>query len=117
VEKTIASFETTFGAKLISKTAYEDEKFISAFMTIGEAQFEILSSLEPGSMIDKYVQARGEGIHHVSMQVENFDETIKDLKEKGLKLIGEANTTEFKAAFIHPASNFGILTEIIEPKK
>jgi len=85
-------------------------------MTIGEAHFEILASTEPGSMVDKYIEERKEGIHHVSLQVENFDEVIKDFKVKGLKVIGEVDMAEFKAAFIHPASNFGILFEIVEPK-
>jgi methylmalonyl-CoA/ethylmalonyl-CoA epimerase len=116
LEKTIASFEQVFGAKLVSKTAYKDEKFMSALMTIGEAHFEILASSEPGSMIDKFIEDRSEGIHHLSLQVENFDEVIKDFKVKGLKVIGEVNMPGFKAAFIHPANNFGMLMEIVEPK-
>jgi methylmalonyl-CoA epimerase len=116
LEKTIAFFEHAFGAKLVSKAVFEDGKFVSAFMTIGEARFEILASLEPGSMIDKYIETRGEGIHHVSLQVEDFGETIKDFKAKGLKVISETDMAEFKAAFIHPESNFGILTEIVEPR-
>jgi methylmalonyl-CoA epimerase len=116
LEKTVALFEQAFGAKLISKTAYEAEKFVSAVMNIGEAQFEILASLESGSMIDKHIEARGEGLHHVSLQVDHFDESIEHFRVNGLKVIGEADMADFKAAFIHPASNFGILIEVVEPK-
>ena len=121
LEKALVFFKNTFGAKVVSKEAYEDHEFVTVLIAIGEAHFEILASSKPGSMIDKYIKTRKEGIHHVSLQVDNFDRTIRDFKKKGLKVIGEIKTAEFKAAefkaaFIHPADNFGILMEIIELK-
>jgi methylmalonyl-CoA/ethylmalonyl-CoA epimerase len=116
LERTVESFKHSFGAKLLSRMVFDDEKFISVVLAVGEAQFEVLASLEAGSMIDKHIKARGEGIHHVSLQVDDFHEMIRDSKNKGLKVIGEAETPEFKAAFIHPSNNFGVLTELVEPK-
>jgi len=88
----------------------------TALISIGEAQFELLASLEPQSLIDRFIESRGEGIHHVSLEVEDFDQVIEELKAKGLRVISEADTEDFKAAFIHPQSSFGVLTEIIQPK-
>jgi methylmalonyl-CoA/ethylmalonyl-CoA epimerase len=116
LEKSLAFFQENFGAKVLSKVVFEDERFVSAMIAVGDAQFEILASLEAGSMIDNHIKARGEGVHHVSLQVADFDQVISDLKSKGLKVIGEADTPEFKAAFIHPSSNLGVLMEVVELK-
>jgi methylmalonyl-CoA/ethylmalonyl-CoA epimerase len=116
LEKTLMFFESTFGARVLSKTVFQEQKFVSAIVAMGEAQFEILASCETGSMIDKYIEVHSEGIHHVSLQVDGFDGMIRDFKGKGLKVIGEVDMPEFKAAFIHPADNFGVLTEIVELK-
>jgi hypothetical protein len=51
------------------------------------------------------------------LEVDHFDQVIEDLRAKGLKVIGETDNADFKAAFIHPQGNFGVLTEIIEPKE
>jgi lactoylglutathione lyase/methylmalonyl-CoA/ethylmalonyl-CoA epimerase len=50
------------------------------------------------------------------LEVDQFDEVIKEFKAKGSRVMAEADTEDFKAAFIHPRGNFGVLTEIIEPK-
>lgn len=116
LDGTVAFFEKTYGAKLLWRKKFEDQKIESAFVSIGEAQFELTASLEPESVIAKFIESRGEGIHHISMEVDKFDEVIKELKVKGLRVLAEADTRDFKAAFIHPGSNHGVLTEIIQPK-
>ena len=116
LDKTIEFFEKTYGAKLLWRKKYDDQKIESAFVSIGEAKFELTASLEPGSVIARFIESRGEGIHHVSLEVDQFEEVIKELKAKGSRVMAEAETENFKAAFIHPQGNFGVLTEIIEPK-
>jgi methylmalonyl-CoA/ethylmalonyl-CoA epimerase len=116
LETTVKFFEKTYGAKLLWRRKFEDQKIESAFVSIGEVQFELSASLERQSVIAKFIENRGEGIHHVSLEVDQFDQVIKDLKANGLRVISEADTDDFKAAFIHPQDNFGVLTEIIQPK-
>jgi methylmalonyl-CoA/ethylmalonyl-CoA epimerase len=116
LEQAVDFFQKTYGAKLVWRKKFEDQKIESALISIGEAQLELSASLEPQSVIDKFIERRGEGIHHVSFEVDHFDQVIEDIKAKGLKVISEADTEDFKAAFIHPQSSFGVLTEIIEPK-
>jgi methylmalonyl-CoA epimerase len=116
LDKTIEFFEKTYGAKLLRRKKFDDQKIESAFISIGEARFELTASLEPGSVIAKFIENRGEGIHHISLEVDQFDEVIKEFKAKGSRVMAEADTEDFKAAFIHPQGNFGVLTEIIEPK-
>ncbi len=117
LDRTVEFFEKTYGAKLLWRKKFEDQKIESAFISIGEAKFELSASLEPQSVIAKFIENRGEGIHHMSLEVDQFDQVIKELKAKGLRVISEADTKDFKAAFIHPQGNFGVLTEIIQPKQ
>jgi methylmalonyl-CoA epimerase len=116
LDSAVAFFESTYGAKLHWRRIIEDQKIESAFVSIGEVQYELSASVDPDSVIAKFIEARGEGIHHVSLEVDQFDQVIKEMKEKGLRVLSEADTEDFKAAFIHPRNNHGVLTEIIQPK-
>ncbi|MCL6476963.1 MAG: VOC family protein [Peptococcaceae bacterium] len=116
LDRAVEFFEKTYNARLVERNKYLDQKIESAFMAIGEARLELTASLDPQSVIARFIEARGEGIHHISLQVDQFDEVVKGFKEKGLTVIAEGETGDFKAAFVHPKGNFGILTEIIEPK-
>jgi len=116
LKEAIRFFQENYGATLLWQRKFEDQKIESAFVSIGDAQFELTSSLDPQSVIAMFIESRGEGIHHVSLEVEDFNSVIDTLKAKGLRIISEADTDDFKAAFIHPQSNLGVLTEIIQPK-
>jgi len=116
LDRAVEFFQETYGAKLVWRKKYQDEKMETALISISEAQFELLASLDPQSLINRFIESRGEGIHHVSLEVDQFDQAIEAIKAKGLRVISEADTEDFKAAFIHPQSNFGVLTEIIQPK-
>jgi len=116
LDRAVEFFQETYGAKLLRREKLEDQKMESALISIAEARFELLGSLEPQSIIDKFIERRGEGIHHVSLEVDQFDQVIKEIKAKGVKVISEADTKDFKAAFLHPQSNFGVLTEIVQLK-
>jgi methylmalonyl-CoA/ethylmalonyl-CoA epimerase len=116
LDRAVQFFQETYGAELVWRKKFEDLKIESALISIGEAQFELSASLAPQSVIDRFIESRGEGIHHVSLEVDQFDQVIEAIKAKGLRVISEADTEDFKAAFIHPQSNFGVLTEIIQPK-
>ena len=117
LERTIEFFEKTYSAKLVWRIKYEDQKIESALIAIGEVRFEITASLDSQSVIAKFIEEKGEGIHHVSLEVDQFDNVIKEFKTKGLRIIAEADTKNFKTAFIHPQGNYGMLTEIIEQKR
>lgn len=117
LDRAVEFFQETYGAKLVGRKKFDDQKMESALISIAEAQFELLASLEPQSLIDKFIESRGEGVHHVSLEVDQFDQVIEEIKAKGLRVISEADTEDFKAAFIHPQSNLGMLTEIVQPKR
>jgi len=113
-------FKETYGAELLWRNIFEEQKLESAFVKLGESQFELSMATARDGVIAKFIDQKGEGIHHISLQVVDIRSTIKRLEKMGMKLMGEASTDEFSVVFmvfIHPKDNFGILIEIIGRKK
>ena len=83
---------------------------------IGDTQFHIVASTSPGTLIEKFIQDRGEGIHHFAFRVSKLDEIVASLKEKGVKLVPEEPRTgnNSRYIFVHPKSAHGVLIELIE---
>ncbi|MEW6666458.1 MAG: VOC family protein [Thermodesulfobacteriota bacterium] len=117
LKKAIAFFEEIYGAKVLRRDRYEEQLFETALVGVGDMRLELIAGLSPESLIARFIKDRGEGIHHMSLEVDQFDQVIQDFKARGLKIVGETEKEGFKAAFIHPLKNLGILTEIIEPKE
>lgn len=82
----------------------------NALIKIGDQSFEVMEPL-PGSPLSKFLEQRGEGLHHINLHVSDMKTLVKSLKEKGVSLI---ERTE-KVAFIHPKSAKGVLIELREP--
>ena len=100
----------------------EQENFgelIFSFINMEGTNLELLQSTEPDGNIAKFIKNKGQGIHHISFEVDNIQAELDRLKDKGIKLINETpypNAHEDLVAFIHPKSTFGILIELIQPK-
>ena len=97
----------------------EPEKIKVARYWLGEVGFELMESTSPDGDVAKFIQKRGQGIHHIALEVDNIQAELDRLKAKGLKLINEKpylNAHEELVAFIHPKSTFGMLVELIQTK-
>jgi methylmalonyl-CoA/ethylmalonyl-CoA epimerase len=97
----------------------ESEKVKVAFLEVGETHIELLEPTSPESAIAKYIEKRGEGIHHIALGVESIQERLTELKEKGVRLIQEQakiGAGGSKVAFLHPKSAAGVLYELCEKK-
>ena len=116
LDKAVAFFEEMYGTRLIRRDRYEAQQFETALVGIGDMRLELIASLDPESLIARFIEDRGEGIHHMSLEVDQFEQAIREFRGKGLKVLGVTETVDFKAAFIHPQGNLGVLTEIMEPK-
>ncbi|MCB0790037.1 MAG: methylmalonyl-CoA epimerase, partial [Flavobacteriales bacterium] len=91
------------------------EKVNTAFLPLGEVNIELLEGTDPESPITKYVEKRGEGIHHICYQVDDINATLAQMKEQGIKLINEEpkrGAHNKLVAFVHPKSTGGILIEL-----
>ena len=105
------------GLWLEESEAMNAEKLITTFFPIGESEIELLESTDPEGPIGRFLEKRGEGVHHVAFRVENIEEALKELKEKGIRLIDEtprAGARGAKIAFLHPKSTNGVLVELCE---
>ena len=105
-----------YGAELLWRKVFKTQKLESAFIRLGESQFEISMSTDPEGVIAKFIEQKGEAIHHVSLQVDNIDSAMDKLREKGLRLLGRLSDDDFEIVFVHPQDNLGVLFEIIERK-
>ncbi|MBU4174501.1 MAG: VOC family protein [Actinobacteria bacterium] len=95
---------------------YRGQEFNWAYFDIGAGgRIELISSTDPDSFINQFIEKRGEGMHHVTLQVENLMEAVEDLRSKGVTVL-DVNTENphWKEAFISPRDSFGVLIQIAE---
>lgn len=89
----------------------------TAFISVGDANLELLQPLSPDSPVAKFIEKRGEGIHHICFRVTNLDSHLERLKGQGFRLINEApvpGAHGCRVAFLHPAAGNGVLIELSE---
>ena len=110
-------WSSILGLPITGRETVEEQKATTAFLPVGESEIEILESTAPEGAIAKFIESRGEGIQHIALRVENIEEALKELKEKGVRLIDEKprrGAGGAKIAFIHPKATNGVLLEISE---
>ncbi len=93
------------------------QKVKTAFLPAGETQIELLEPTSPESPVAKFIESRGEGVHHLALEVENLEATLAEAKAKGLRLIDEVpriGARGIKIAFVHPKSTGGVLLEFCQ---
>jgi methylmalonyl-CoA/ethylmalonyl-CoA epimerase len=98
----------------------EGEKVTTSFFKAGENKIELLQSTDQNGVIAKFIEKRGEGIHHIALAVENIREEIKRLKAEGFILLNEEpkrGADNKLVCFIHPKSSNGVLVELCEEIK
>ena len=110
-------YETVLGLKVTGTDQVDDQGVKVAMIDIGESRFELLEAIRDDSPIGKFVAKRGEGLHHIAVQVDNIEASLAQLKASGVRLIDEkprrgAHNT--RVAFIHPAGTHGVLLELVE---
>jgi methylmalonyl-CoA/ethylmalonyl-CoA epimerase len=116
----VAFYEQVFGLKCYSIEEVADQKVRTAFFRIGHTKIELLESTDPEGPIAKFIEKKGEGIHHIAFAVENIDEHLRHAEKIGVRLI-DANPRKgaegLDIAFLHPRSTGGVLIEFCEQGK
>lgn len=95
----------------------EEQKVKTGFFPITDSELELLESTAPDGPVAKYIESRGEGIQHIAFRVENIEEALRELKEKGVRLIDQEprkGAGGARIAFIHPKETHGVLVELCE---
>jgi len=104
-----------FELKEIEEVA--EQKVRVAMLPVGESKIELLEATSEDSAIAKFIEKRGEGIHHLAVNVEDIEKALENAKSNGLKLIDEKpriGAGGKKVAFVHPKSTKGVLLEFVE---
>jgi len=110
-----AFFQENFGLPFTDQENFGE--LIFSFIPMEGTNLELLQSTEPDGQIAKFIQNRGQGVHHISFEVDDIQAELGRLKTKGIKLINEKpylNAHNELVAFIHPKSTYGVLIELIQ---
>jgi methylmalonyl-CoA epimerase len=105
------------GLSISPEETVEQEQVRLVMVAVGESRLELLEATSDGSTIAKFIAKRGEGLHHVSLQVPNLPAAVARLKEDGVRLVSDEIKTGaggHKYDFVHPSSTGGVLLELVE---
>lgn len=117
LEESIKYYENVLGLKCYAIEEVVDQKVKTAFFMVGQTKIELLESTSEEGPIAKFIEKKGEGIHHMAFAVENLAGSLKEVEEKGVQLIDKAprkGAEGLNIAFLHPKSTGGVLTELCE---
>ena len=115
----ISFYENVLGLKCYNIEEVKDQKVRTAFFMVGQTKIELLESTDPEGPIGKFIEKRGEGIHHLAFSVNNIEKVLEHAENKGVKLIDKLprkGAEGLDIAFLHPKSTSGVLIELCEDK-
>jgi methylmalonyl-CoA/ethylmalonyl-CoA epimerase len=113
-------FSKLFQTSSYKQESVESEGVLTSFFKIGESKIELLAATNKNSPIQKFLEKRGEGIHHIAFEVDDIELEMKRLENEGFILLNDKpkqGADNKLVAFIHPKSTGGILIEICQEKK
>ena len=119
IEKSKKMYETLFGKEAYKSELVDSEGVKTVFFELGESKIELLEATSPESPIAKYLEKRGEGIHHIAYDVDDIETEIERLKNENFQLIHQSpkdGADNKLIAFLHPKSTHGVLIELCQEK-
>ncbi len=116
LDKAVATYEAIYGTDVSDRSETEAAGMRMAFFRFGDSYIELVSNLGETGPIAKRLETLGEGVHLVAMKVENLEKTLTELREKGIRLVGDpgAGNPVKGQVFIHPSVTGGVLTQLVE---
>ncbi len=117
LEETKKQYQEMFGISSIGAEEVKEQKVKVVSFKVGESTIEFLEATAEDSPVAKFIEKKGEGVHHLAFSVENIEEILKDMEGKGISLIDKVprrGAHNKKIAFLHPRSTGGILIELCE---
>ena len=119
LQDSIKYYENVLGLKCYNIEEVADQKVRTAFFKVGQTKIELLESTEPDGSIGKFIEKKGEGIHHLAFHVNNLKDALSDAEKNDIRLIDTSprrGAEGMDIAFLHPKSTNGVLTELCEKK-
>ena len=117
IEEALKLYTDAFGLKVTDIEVVADQKVKTAIIPVGESKIELLESTDPEGVISRYIEKRGEGVHHLALEVDNIEEALERVSKEGLSLIDEKprkGVENTRIAFLHPKGT-KVLIELVEP--
>lgn len=117
LEEAVNTYEKLLGSRCYKRETVDSEKVETAFFKTGQSKVELLGASEEGSVIETFIQKRGEGIHHIAFEVDDIDAELNRLREEGFTVLNEKpkrGADNKWVAFIHPKDNHGVLVELCQ---
>lgn len=116
VEEAAAMFDNLFGIKPAKRETVPDQGIKAVVIHIGDTEIEFIEPIDPNTGVAKFLESKGEGIHHICFEVDDTDAELQRLEAKGVKLIDKKGRKGLagKIGFIHPKSVSGVLTELAQ---
>lgn len=119
LEEAVGRYAALFGNNDPHRETVEEQRVDIASFPVGDAVVELTAATGDTSPIAKFIEKRGEGIHHIAFEVEDVEAELRRLKEAGVRLINETPTEgahDMLIAFVHPSSFNGVLVELCQKK-
>ena len=120
LQASVKFYEEILGLECYAIEEVKDQKVKTAFFMLGGTKIELLESTDPEGPIGKFIEKKGEGVHHLAFAVEGIENALATLKERGVQLVDQQprkGAEGLDIAFLHPKSTGGVLTELCENKK
>ena len=115
LEEAIPYYEEMLGLKCYAVEEVADQKVKTAFFQVGDTKIELLESTSPEGPIGKFLEKKGQGVHHLAFAVDNVNDSLNELGEKGVQLIDKTarkGAEGLNIGFLHPKATMGVLTEL-----
>ena len=119
IEAAIKTYETILNTKCTKREVVESEKVETAFFQTGESKVELLGPTAPDSVIARYTEKKGEGLHHVAFEVTDIHAELDRLRKEGFTVLNDQpkdGADNKLVAFVHPKDNNGVLVELCQSK-
>lgn len=117
LEAAIEHYTRVWGLVLEHREVVADQGVEEAMFRIGESYIQLLAPTSPETTVGRFIERRGEGLHHIAYEVEDIDAALADLKAAGVQLIDESprrGSRSRRVAFVNPRGNRGVLVELVE---
>ncbi len=116
IDETLGVFNSVFGFKASHTETLPDQGVKAVLIPIGDGEIELIEPIDPEGGVAKFIERRGEGVHHICLEVDNIDEELKSLAARGVELIDKQPRKGLAGmiGFVHPRSTKGVLIELAQ---
>jgi methylmalonyl-CoA/ethylmalonyl-CoA epimerase len=117
IDAAIEHYKNVWGLEVAHRERVDDQGVEEAMLQLGDSYLQLLGATDPSTTVGKFLERRGEGLHHIAYEVDDLEAALSELKAKGVPLIDEKPRRGGRGhmvAFVHPKGNHGLLVELIQ---